>query len=124
MFKHLINIKTPQLRNLMLVWKRIIAGIQMVKIQFGAIPQIQIKDGHTVTQFSIRSNATNWSKSYHMIKLKLLLNHKTRGFRQEKSWLTCLKVMGANHFLMVTIGHLSETLMETKTTFRLDVALL
>ena len=54
-----------------------------------------------------------------MIKLKLLLNHKTKGFQRQKSCLIKFKVTGVNKFLTEIDGHLSETLMETKTTFRL-----
>ena len=50
MFKHLINMVTHHLRNLILLWNKISAEIQMVFQQFGAIQQIQLKDGNFVTQ--------------------------------------------------------------------------
>ena len=51
MIKHLMNMVTRHLRNPMLVWTRIIAEIQMVNHQFGAIQQMHLLDGIYVTQF-------------------------------------------------------------------------
>ena len=58
-----------------------------------------------------------------MIKLKLLLSLKIRGFQLGRSWLRLFIVMGINNFLRETNGHLSETLMETETIFKLVIAL-
>ena len=53
------------------------------------------------------------------MKLKLLFNHKTKDFQRQKSCLIKFQVTAVNNFLTETNGHLSVTLMETETTFRL-----
>ena len=85
MFKHLMSIINNHQRNLMLVWKATIsAEIQMVNPQFGATQQIQLQDMKHVTQLMILNARTRTHLS-HMMQLKLLFNHKTRGFRQQRS---------------------------------------
>ena len=50
MLKHLINMLEHHLRNLILVWNRIIAETQIMKKQFGATQQMQLQDLNIVTQ--------------------------------------------------------------------------
>ena len=54
-----------------------------------------------------------------MLMLKLLFSLKTRGFPQQRRWLTRFKVMEVMDYLTETNGHLFETLMETEITSRL-----
>ena len=48
--KHLRNILTHQIDGLMVVWNTIIAEIQMVMIQFGALQLMHLKNMSIVTQ--------------------------------------------------------------------------
>ena len=53
-FKNLIIMPTRHKSTLKVVWNKIIAEIQMVNQQFGAIQQMQIKDGIIVIQMILK----------------------------------------------------------------------
>ena len=84
---------------------QIIIHMLMISMLSQSAPQIQILS-------KILSNAKPWAQKKHMMKLKLLLYHKTRGFQPNRSWLPWFKWMEVMQFLKKTDGHLSETLME------------
>ena len=78
MLKHLINmIESPAIIR-MLVWKRITAETQIMNRQFGAILQMQKKDGNYVSQFKMITLIAQTLKSCLDRNLRSLVKTTTK----------------------------------------------